>query len=188
MSTIKPLLQAQCILPSDIWCYTHLIQHQFKIRGHIATFVYRLGNQAACICLVDIWWETDLCQSVSTFSFTSPKQTASGHHANCSDWWRGCREVSCLLIRHTSAKYPGKAMQILEVRTSLVRKDTWKNTKDTKFNERFNIRRKKRPKKSPTKNSLTLVDRVNREVDNYIINVSLMVKKFPTSIKNVSPL
>lgn len=79
-------------------------------------------------------------------------------------------------------------MQILEVRTSLVRKDTWKNTKDTKFNERFNIRPKKRPKKSPTKNSLTLVDRVNREVDNYIINVSLMVKKFPTSIKNVSPL
>lgn len=155
VSTIKPLLQAQCILPSDIWCYTHLIQHQFKIRGHIATFVYRLGNQAACICLVDIWWETDLCQSVSTFSFTSPKQTASGHHANCSDWWRGCREVSCLLIRHTSAKYPGKAMQILEVRTSLVRKDTWKNTKDTKFNERFNIRRKK-TKKIPHKKLINL--------------------------------
>lgn len=40
----------------------------------------------ACVCLTTIWQGTDCCLTVSTCSFNSPMQTASGHHANFSVW------------------------------------------------------------------------------------------------------
>lgn len=113
------------------------IQHHSKTQGHTASFVCCLGNQAACVCPTDIWQETDRCRSVSTSSFTSPMQTPSGHHAKCSVWPHGCREVSCLLIRQTGTQCPSPALQTLEVRTSLevtkwTRQGRWKSRQSTK--------------------------------------------------------